>query len=534
MKQRKVPRASLVAGFALAVGLGVACYGPTEMRIEVSTDFACTNANGQPTAVIQTSIAVGATVADALVAAETANCGPGTGRGGDHDIGSLVILPSGARDAHVTVQVTMTTDGGRTEDCKQLASGDLPGNCIVARRTFAFIRHTARTVPIKMYANCAGKFCAGETTCNSARDCESAEVQECGDIGSNCASDGGPPPPVDGAADAPVADSGDAGPPPTCPVRPANTLVTSPPFDGSELLAANTTSLFWSVRSTATSPKYVVRQILKTGGTSEMLSNFPESTKPYTAMAADDESVWVAAGPEVLRYDLNNKQVSPSLMQSGDVHAIAFAHGATNTTVYLATTETATGGSRELFVAEAPAWTPTLVTNGKGGIAAAASASRVYVLDGVALLRHAPPAPGASPESFAALDGVDIAEQGGSAFFSTRTASPGGIFRLDDDAGVGMSPSRITTGKGLGRLAVDGSFVYYLRHGLTGESATYAGVLRSEKVGGKTAPVPVAQGFEDVHGLAIDAACVYFFGLKAGFGTSLYAYPLVPAASVSQ
>lgn len=529
-------------------GLLVACYGPTEVRIEVSTDVPCIAVAdaGRATAKVRTTIAVGASAAEALVAADTMTCDLAPG-GGDSAIGSLVVVPSGPRDAHVTVTVTMTTDGGHTEDCKPVPVGKpagdcsvsgtckLPGNCIVARRIFAFISHSARSLPIKVYARCAGKACGDQETCGRTGECESAAVQSCGSIASDCV-----PNPVDASVSDVTAEAGEAGEAGDagdaggvarrrCFVPPNNIL--APVDDTSALLAGNSTHLFWPGGGAQGGPTKV-QTVEKTGDAGAVRTlSATALTGPYTALAADDESVWIATAITAQRYDLT--KMSPALTSIANITAITIGPrppgGQPN--VYLTRTV-----NPETFVAKSDsqpvAWTPSSLGNVTGGIAVAASATRFYILGGGSLYRYNADGSG-PPQIFPADGGIDVAVFGSSAFFSVSPINPlatvKGIYRLGDTA---TAANTLVAGAGLGRLAVDASFVYYLRNIVSGDGgASTAGVLRTPNSNASNPAPVVAEGFGEVHGLVVDDACAYFIGQPTGgLARNLYVYPIDPTA----
>jgi hypothetical protein len=80
---------------AAFVVLTAKCHGATELQIDVSTDLACT-----PAAPFRTAIRVGeSTSLDGAASADTDACE--TIGVGDSHVGSLIVTPSGARDARV-------------------------------------------------------------------------------------------------------------------------------------------------------------------------------------------------------------------------------------------------------------------------------------------------------------------------------------------------------------------------------------------------------------------------------------------------
>ena len=168
-----MPRFSVltrVAGVAVAATLASACRDPTQITVEITTDFPCADAHG---AAISTGQL--AELADKPPSASTPDCA-------NQRVGSIVVVPSGGKDDEVAVQVVMGFQGA-VEECQPPAYGD---HCIVARRAMRFIPHTPLTVPITMRAECAGVTCEPNQTCVKGT-CFSAEVDSalC-DRGSGC------------------------------------------------------------------------------------------------------------------------------------------------------------------------------------------------------------------------------------------------------------------------------------------------------------------------------------------------------------
>lgn len=160
-------RSVVVAGIAVApVLVSVACYGPTEVWIELTTDVGC---EGTTTAIYR----------DAHQEASTAvipGC-PGSGgalTGGEGNIGSVVFVPSGSRKGEASVKIVMGTDRVPPDRC-----GAEADKCIVATRSFSFVEHASLRVPIHLTKDCIGKSCADGTTCIGGGECVS-DLLQCG------------------------------------------------------------------------------------------------------------------------------------------------------------------------------------------------------------------------------------------------------------------------------------------------------------------------------------------------------------------
>jgi hypothetical protein len=173
----------------------VSCRTATEITLTLNTDAPCSGVTG-------TSISLdraGAPETD-TPATRTASCTSGSGA-----LGSIVLVPSGARDAELVVRV-VTALGVPLEACAPPAYG--PG-CIIARRRLRFVPHTSLELPIALRTVCAGIVCDPASTCFEGA-CVTATLPDptsCTDPG-GCAGghvDGGPTP------DAAATDAGDAG-----------------------------------------------------------------------------------------------------------------------------------------------------------------------------------------------------------------------------------------------------------------------------------------------------------------------------------
>ncbi len=168
-------RAALAALFA-----ATACLDPTQATIEITTDIACGGPGHEP-----------ATLFDVVVSAGV----PGSALGeavqtiSDHceggDIGSVVVVPR-AGEPRASVLVVGGIGSTNAEACLPFARGevDQAPECVVARRTVAFVDHTPLRVPVRLFAACAGVRCAEDRTCvpgapldETGLPCVSAEVE---------------------------------------------------------------------------------------------------------------------------------------------------------------------------------------------------------------------------------------------------------------------------------------------------------------------------------------------------------------------
>jgi hypothetical protein len=145
------------------------CRPPTEVTIVITTNVACEK-------VTDTGIVVGsaADVEQKHVGTVTSTCTNGR-------IGTIVLVPSKARDAAFVVKVVSAVGAGlSSEGCLANPTNpdDVKGErgCIVARRELGFIPQTPLTLPIVMHQACIGVQCAPDQTCIEGGVCASDKV----------------------------------------------------------------------------------------------------------------------------------------------------------------------------------------------------------------------------------------------------------------------------------------------------------------------------------------------------------------------
>ncbi|HEX8793613.1 MAG TPA: hypothetical protein VF765_21870 [Polyangiaceae bacterium] len=155
--------AALCAGVALVTPL--ACLDPTDITLQLDTDVPCSSLQG-------VTITVGSSgdYETKAPTTETHSCSP------DGTIGSLVLVPSGNKDAEVAIRV-VAGDGQTADSCQPPGYGS---GCIVARRILHYLPHTPLTLPVSMRKACAGVPCAPDQTCVDGV-CKSAIVPNPGD-----------------------------------------------------------------------------------------------------------------------------------------------------------------------------------------------------------------------------------------------------------------------------------------------------------------------------------------------------------------
>jgi hypothetical protein len=130
-----------------------ACADPTEIRLNVYTDVPCTGGAEWKGIAVYVGRA-DTNIENKAPALTTTDC--------DHNgqIGSLVLVPSGAKDEEVALRVVAGI-GQNPEDC---ASHQYQG-CIVARRSVRFNRHATLDLDITLTGDCRGIGCDAAHTC---------------------------------------------------------------------------------------------------------------------------------------------------------------------------------------------------------------------------------------------------------------------------------------------------------------------------------------------------------------------------------
>jgi hypothetical protein len=172
-------------GGVLLCVLSASCQEPTELTLVLSTNAQC------GTQLTSTAIYVGSSpdvtngrlkTSSPSPDAFTKTCNAG-------DIGTLVVTPGAM---HGAVVVAAGFGGKSAAECFQ----DNFVNCIVARRTFSFVKHTPLTIPVELELDCLNVPCDQNSTCHNG-SCYSASV-DCSSNGS-CTNPGdGDAGPVDG------------------------------------------------------------------------------------------------------------------------------------------------------------------------------------------------------------------------------------------------------------------------------------------------------------------------------------------------
>lgn len=147
-------RASLALASLLAVGAAAAaCLGATEISLDVRTNVACSS----PSSWRGVAVSVGEPGVDVESRSPvltTTACGAGG------EIGTLVVVPTGAKNAAVGIRVV----AGITRDPEDCAANGYDG-CIVSRRTLTYLPHQTQQVVVDLTSDCIGNACDVNHTC---------------------------------------------------------------------------------------------------------------------------------------------------------------------------------------------------------------------------------------------------------------------------------------------------------------------------------------------------------------------------------
>lgn len=162
MIKRGVPRASLsevrplAALMLLSALLAPSCLEPTQVQIELTTDVPCAELGG-----VAITVGEPGQIEAKPPAAVSLSCRE------DGTLGAIVVVPSGDRDAELSVRVV----AGRNLEVEACEApeygpqGTPDTGCIVARRTLRFLPHEPLVLPIVLRAVCVGEPCDPASTC---------------------------------------------------------------------------------------------------------------------------------------------------------------------------------------------------------------------------------------------------------------------------------------------------------------------------------------------------------------------------------
>ncbi len=171
----------VAAGAALAFS---ACRGATEIVVDVRAHVPCADRAAWKGVAIYTGAPGLDVETKAPVLISTACDDSG-------HVGSIALVPSGTKDALVSVRVV----AGLTRPPDQCAEHGYQG-CIVARRTLSFIAHQSLAVDVDLTGDCVGQGCDALHTCLQG-SCQDSRVTVA-------------PPPDGGAPSGPTVRCGDS------------------------------------------------------------------------------------------------------------------------------------------------------------------------------------------------------------------------------------------------------------------------------------------------------------------------------------
>ena len=144
---------ALGAALPLAAISVAACRGPTEVTVHIRTNVPCTSGAQWHGVAVYTG-APGVDVETRAPVLSSTACD------GNGNIGSIVLVPSGAKDSTTSVRVV----GGVTRPPEECSQHGYAG-CIVERRSLSFLSHEALDVDIMLTSDCVGQPCDALSTC---------------------------------------------------------------------------------------------------------------------------------------------------------------------------------------------------------------------------------------------------------------------------------------------------------------------------------------------------------------------------------
>lgn len=142
------------------------CAAPTQIRLNIHTDLPCSDAQAWRGVRIYTG------TPDASLESKAAS-GAAEGCDATGFIGSMVIIPSGEKDAEVGIRVV----AGVKRPPEECAAAGYQG-CIVARRAVRFDRHGTLELDIRLTADCLSLGCDSTHTCIAGSCTATASVPD--------------------------------------------------------------------------------------------------------------------------------------------------------------------------------------------------------------------------------------------------------------------------------------------------------------------------------------------------------------------
>lgn len=136
----------------LAIALGAACSEPpTSITLDLSSTIPCAELKG-------VNVTVENVGAEGERALDTAQCTDGAT---EARIGTVVVLPGGAKDAKIAIRVV----GGVARPPAECLGDPKLAGCVVARRILRFAPQKEIDLPIVLRRECVGVSCDDATTC---------------------------------------------------------------------------------------------------------------------------------------------------------------------------------------------------------------------------------------------------------------------------------------------------------------------------------------------------------------------------------
>ncbi len=183
---RVIAASSAVLALALLLG---SCREATEIRLHVSTNVPCTDPEKWKGVAVYVG-SPGVDVESKAPALTTTSCDV------NGQVGSLVVVPSGSKDAEVGLKIV----AGLAVAPEECAAKNYQG-CIVARRAVRFTAHNSVDLDIPLTSDCVNVSCDDQHTCvdGSCTDSQTATTVivdpteptvRCGDNGIRCATTG--------------------------------------------------------------------------------------------------------------------------------------------------------------------------------------------------------------------------------------------------------------------------------------------------------------------------------------------------------
>jgi hypothetical protein len=471
---------------ASAVGIVVACYSPTEVELAVTTDALC-DKDKTETQILLSGV-------DHAV---------GTAYGCEEPVldvgkvGSFYVSPLGSRDAHVEVTVVHTTNRAATGDAENCLHDDrIKGNCIIARRAFAFQPHKTGYVNVRLYAQCIGVTeCLPGSTCEpttegSGHVCAPSETAVHDSACPDCTSDAEAPF-VDASRDADKEvgiGTNDSGAPAPCVALDGGVITQLTSTPAGQIYYDGITQKL--VYETANGEAVALR----VDGTTPPVVLYARTADPMTevrGIATFGGDAYVATATALSKYDLKTEKRigQPEPVPVSNIQGIAA--NATNVFVISSSggivrfTSASLAGSGKVF--------PSLT-----GIAISANASRVFYATATSIEAVFPDG-GSAGISTAVANAAELAAPQGFAGTYFRTPST-----------VGLSNSPLRQGATPVYLATGKDAPYWIDRG--GNTPDAIMTLAGGKLTTLATSIPSATG------IAVSDSCIYYVAANQGAG----------------